>query len=62
MNMNMEEIKERLGKTGYMRDGTEVLYNGETGESLNSLIFIGPTHYCALKHIAMMKCFAVSKA
>lgn len=35
---------------GYPRDGTEVLYNGETGESLNSFMFITPTMYCSLKH------------
>lgn len=34
-----------LEDKGYPRDGTEVLYNGETGESINSLIFIGPTLY-----------------
>ena len=35
--------------------GNEVLYNGFTGDQLNTSIFIGPTYYQRLKHMSADK-------
>jgi len=48
---NVEDIKDRLEKLGYDRNGTEYLYNGMTGQKMKSAIFIGPTFYNRLKHL-----------
>jgi len=44
-----------LTKAGYHSSGNEVLYNGMTGEQLESEIFIGPTYYMRLKHMVKDK-------
>jgi len=36
---------------GYNSSGSEVLYNGKTGEQIKVDIFIGPTFYYRLKHL-----------
>ena len=38
-------------KCGMHSSGTEVMYNGKTGEQLAANIFIGPTYYYRLKHL-----------
>jgi DNA-directed RNA polymerase beta subunit len=38
------------------------MYNGETGERVNSMIFIGPTMYSKLKHLACEKIHCVIDA
>ena len=40
---------------GYERHGNEVMYNGFTGEQIETEIFIGPTMYFRLKHQASDK-------
>ena len=45
------EIKTFLEKAGFHSQGHEVLYNGQTGEMLQSEIFMGPTYYLRLKHM-----------
>lgn len=45
------EMKELLLKAGYHPYGHEILYNGQTGEMLQSEIFMGPTYYLRLKHM-----------
>ncbi len=50
-----EEIGEGLESHGYAGDGTEILYNGETGEPMPSRIFICPTYYQRLKHMVFDK-------
>ena len=40
---------------GYHSKGSEVLYNGMTGEQIESNIFIGPTYYMRLKHMVKDK-------
>jgi DNA-directed RNA polymerase II subunit RPB2 len=40
-----------LTKQKYHSDGTEILYNGMTGEQLEADIYIGPTYYNRLKHM-----------
>ena len=46
---------EILTKVGYHSSGNEVLYNGMTGEQIESEIFIGPTYYMRLKHMVKDK-------
>ena len=49
------EFGELLSKYGYHSSGNEVLYNGMTGEQLETEIFIGPTYYMRLKHMVKDK-------
>lgn len=42
---------DELVANGYERYGNEVLYNGLSGEQINSDIFLGPTYYYRLKHM-----------
>lgn len=42
---------DQLEELGYARDGTEILYNGMTGEQMQSRIFIVPLYYQRLKHM-----------
>ena len=44
-----------LQKENYSSTGTQILYNGETGEQIESEIFIGPTYYMRLKHMVKDK-------
>lgn len=48
-------FKEQLKKMGYHSSGTEILYNGMSGEPVESNIFIGPTYYMRLKHMVSDK-------
>ena len=47
----VDDIRRELLKTGYESHGNEVLYNGMTGEQIESNIFIGPAFYQRLKHM-----------
>lgn len=40
---------------GFQRNGLEILYNGRTGEQIESMIFIGPSYYHRLKHMVADK-------
>ena len=44
-----------LQKENYSSTGTQLLYNGTTGEQIESDIFIGPTYYMRLKHMVKDK-------
>ena len=44
-----------LTDMGYHSSGTEILYNGQTGEQVESNIYIGPTYYMRLKHMVKDK-------
>jgi len=46
---------ELLPKLGFHSSGNEVLYNGMTGEQLETEIFMGPTYYMRLKHMVKDK-------
>ena len=46
---------EHLTRAGFHSTGNEILYNGMTGEQLESNIFIGPTYYMRLKHMVKDK-------
>lgn len=49
--LDIKTICQELQKNGYESYGNEVLYNGMTGEQLESNIFIGPVFYQRLKHM-----------
>lgn len=40
---------------GFQRNGLEILYNGRTGEQIESMIFVGPSYYHRLKHMVADK-------
>jgi len=46
---------EMLTKEGYHSSGNEILYNGMTGEQIETEIFIGPNYYMRLKHMVKDK-------
>tara|TARA_B100001287_G_scaffold276862_1_gene290287 strand:+ start:20068 stop:25239 length:5172 start_codon:yes stop_codon:yes gene_type:complete len=46
---------ELLTKNGFHSNGNEVLYNGMTGEQMETEIFMGPTYYMRLKHMVKDK-------
>ena len=46
---------EVLSTLGYASTGNELLYDGETGQALETSIFIGPTYYMRLKHMVKDK-------
>jgi len=50
-NMSVHTIAQELQKLGYESYGNEVMYNGLTGEQLETSIFIGPVFYQRLKHM-----------
>ena len=51
----MGSFGEILTHNGYHSSGNEILYNGMTGEQLESEVFIGPTYYMRLKHMVKDK-------
>ena len=50
-DVTVEDISSDLHKLGYQKHGNEVMYNGHTGNRLESQIFLGPTYYQRLKHM-----------
>ena len=46
---------EMLTNIGYHSSGNEVLYNGMTGEQIETEIFMGPNYYMRLKHMVKDK-------
>ena len=50
-----ELLGNMLNESGLHKSGTEILYNGMTGEQIESEIFIGPNYYMRLKHMVKDK-------
>ena len=50
-NVDVKTITEELQKLNYESYGNEIMYNGLTGEQLETSIFIGPVFYQRLKHM-----------
>jgi DNA-directed RNA polymerase II subunit RPB2 len=44
-----------LTENGYHSSGNDILYNGLTGEQIQTEIFMGPTYYMRLKHMVKDK-------
>jgi len=51
----VEDIGKALQEGGMDKCGNEIMYNGFTGEQINTQIFIGPTYYQRLKHMVTDK-------
>lgn len=49
--VTVDGITTALQGHGFDGDGSQVMYNGMTGERLEAKIFIGPTYYQRLKHM-----------
>ncbi|TVU42988.1 hypothetical protein EJB05_09417, partial [Eragrostis curvula] len=49
---SLDVITEQLHKAGFSRWGGESVLNGQTGERIRSLVFMGPTFYQRLTHMA----------
>lgn len=58
---SLEYMCEQLEKEGYDRYGRTKMHNGFTGEAYESLIFMGPTYYQRLRHMAVDKDHARSR-
>lgn len=54
-DLEMTDIMKELSKLGYESKGNELLYDGLTGEQIDSSIFIGPVFYQRLKHMVSDK-------
>lgn len=50
-DLDVKTISEKLLSLGYEAHGNELLYDGATGEQLESSIFMGPVFYQRLKHM-----------
>lgn len=48
---DVKDICKELQKVGFESNGNEILYNGLTGEQIETSIFIGPAFYQRLKHM-----------
>ena len=53
--LKSEVFGKLLVQEGFNASGTEILYNGQTGDQLEANIFIGPTYYMRLKHMTKDK-------
>jgi DNA-directed RNA polymerase II subunit RPB2 len=50
-NLEIKTIAQELQKLGYESYGNEIMYNGLTGEQMETSVFIGPVFYQRLKHM-----------
>ncbi len=50
-----KDIRSQLLNLGFREDGTETMYNGQTGEAFEVKIFIGSMYYLRLKHMVANK-------
>jgi len=57
-NANIDDANEILKRYGFEEHGVETLYSGITGEKMEAKIFMCPTYYLRLKHLAMDKMHA----
>ena len=49
------DLRKELLSLGFREDGTETMYNGQTGEAFEVKIFIGDMYYLRLKHMVANK-------
>jgi len=50
-DLHVYDICEMLHKLGFQSNGDQLMYNGLTGEQMQSSVFIGPVYYQRLKHM-----------
>lgn len=55
VNLDIRVICNLLLKNNFEKTGNDILYNGETGEQIQSDIFMGPCFYQRLKHMVIDK-------
>ena len=60
MGVTVDGIRRNLMQHGFESSGNEILYNGRTGEQIQTAFFIGPTYYQRLKHMVADKVHARS--
>ena len=48
--LDIKTLSKELLKLGYEKNGEEIMYNGITGQQIETSIFIGPCFYQRLKH------------
>jgi DNA-directed RNA polymerase II subunit RPB2 len=53
--LDMGSVQSKLEDLGYEKYGNEVMYDGRSGEQIETDIFIGPTYYLRLKHMVADK-------
>lgn len=59
MPFDMKDVGQRLENDhNFASTGNEIMYNGLTGEQINTEIFFGPTFYMRLKHMVADKMHA----
>ena len=51
----MDAIGDELERHGCDRHGNEVMYDGVSGQRFETTVFLGPTYYQRLKHMAVDK-------
>jgi DNA-directed RNA polymerase II subunit RPB2 len=54
-NSRLPDLRSALKALGFEPNGHEMLYNGQTGEMMESEIFMGPIYYQRLKHMVADK-------
>ena len=54
-NLDVKTISKQLQKHNYESKGNEILYDGKSGEQIETSIFIGPAFYQRLKHMVADK-------
>ena len=54
-SMNEKELRKMLFELGFRESGTEVMYNGTTGEQFEARIYVGNMYYLKLKHMVANK-------
>ena len=60
-DVQLEDICDELEKRGYDRRGKRRMYNGFSGESFDADVFLTPTYYQRLRHMAADKDHARSR-
>ncbi len=60
--ISVESIGDELEKLGYNRHGNHKVYNGITGEIIDTEIFMGPTFYQRLQKFVAEQIYSVSKS
>ncbi|CDP07172.1 unnamed protein product [Coffea canephora] len=50
--LSVDAIGDQLQRLGFSRWGNERMYNGRTGEMIHTMVFMGPTFYQRLTHMA----------
>ncbi len=60
-SINEFELRKMLKEAGFKEDGTEVMYDGRTGERIRARIFVGSQYYYRLRHMVANKIHARSR-